>query len=114
MGIRKGDHVAIWATNVPEWLLIMFGSAKLGAVLVTVNTNYKQFELDYLLSQSDAKMLVMIPGVKDNDYIAHIAGLMPGLLTQEPDDLDEPKLPSSSAWCSSAKTATPPRRHAHL
>ena len=93
MGIRKGDHVAIWATNVPEWLLIMFGSAKLGAVLVTVNTNYKQFELNYLLSQSDAKMLVMIPGVKDNDYIAHIAGLMPGLLTQEPDDLDEPKLP---------------------
>ena len=65
MGIRKGDHVAIWATNVPEWMLVMFASAKLGAILVTVNTNYKQFELNYLLTQSDAKMLVMIPEVKE-------------------------------------------------
>ena len=93
MGIRKGDHVAIWATNVPEWLLIMFASAKLGAILVTVNTNYKQFELNYLLTQSDAKMLVMIPEVKGNDYLDHITGLMPGLLTQEPDAIEEKKLP---------------------
>ena len=93
MGIRKGDHVAIWATNVPEWMLIMFASAKLGAILVTVNTNYKQFELNYLLTQSDAKMLVMIPEVKGNDYIDHITGLMPGLLTEEPDSIEERKLP---------------------
>jgi fatty-acyl-CoA synthase len=93
MGIRKGDHVAIWATNVPEWLLIMFASAKLGAVLVTVNTNYKQFELNYLLTQSDAKMLVMIPEVKGNDYIDHITGLMPSLLTQKPDSVGDPGLP---------------------
>ena len=46
MGIRKGDHVAIWSTNTPEWMLTMFASAKLGAILVTVNTNYKQFELN--------------------------------------------------------------------
>ena len=93
MGIRKGDHVAIWATNVPEWLLIMFASAKLGAVLVTVNTNYKQFELNYLLTQSDAKMLVMIPEVKGNDYIDHITGLMPSLLTEEPDSIGDARLP---------------------
>jgi fatty-acyl-CoA synthase len=93
MGVRKGEHVAIWATNVPEWLLVMFASAKLGAVLVTVNTNYKQFELNYLLTQSDAKMLVMIPGVKDNDYLSHITGLMPSLLTDNPDNISEPKLP---------------------
>lgn len=93
MGIRKGDHVAIWATNVPEWVLIMFASSKLGAILVTVNTNYKQFELNYLLTQSDAKMLVMIPGVKGNRYIDHITGLMPSLLTSGPDEIGEPKLP---------------------
>ncbi len=93
MGVRKGEHVAIWATNVPEWPLVMFASAKLGAVLVTVNTNYKQFELNYLLTQSDAKMLVMIPGVKENDYLSHITGLMPSLLTDEPDSISEPKLP---------------------
>lgn len=93
MGIRKGDHVAIWATNMPEWMLIMFASAKLGAILVTVNTNYKQFELNYLLTQSDAKMLVMISEVKGNDYIDHITSLMPGLLTKEPNSLEERKLP---------------------
>ena len=93
MGIRKGDHVAIWATNVPEWMLTMFASAKLGAVLVTVNTNYKQFELNYLLTQSDAKMLVMIPEVRGNDYIDHITGLMPCLTACGPDELDEKKLP---------------------
>ena len=81
LGIRKGDHVAIWATNVPEWMLTMFATAKLGAILITVNTNYKQFELNYLLRQSDAKMLVMVGGVKGNDYIGHITGLAPGLLT---------------------------------
>jgi fatty-acyl-CoA synthase len=41
LGVKKGDHVAIWATNVPEWLLTLFGTAKMGGVLVTVNTNYK-------------------------------------------------------------------------
>lgn len=55
IGIGKGDHVAIWATNVPEWLLTLFATAKIGAVLVTVNTNYKVFELEYLLRQSDSK-----------------------------------------------------------
>src|SRR5512136_2571925 len=55
MGIGKGDHVAIWATNYPEWLVTMFATAKIGAVLVTVNTSYKIYELEYLLKQSDAK-----------------------------------------------------------
>lgn len=93
MGIGKGDHVAIWATNVPQWVLIQFASAKLGAVLVTVNTNYKQFELNYLLTQSDTKMLVMVDGVKGNDYIAHITGLMPSLLTEAPDQVSSKQLP---------------------
>ncbi|NLI19936.1 MAG: AMP-binding protein [Clostridiales bacterium] len=93
LGVRKGDHVAIWATNVPEWMLIMFATSKLGAILVTVNTNYKQFELNYLLSQSDAKMLVMIPEVRGNDYIEHITGLMPALLTDASDSVAEAKLP---------------------
>ena len=51
LGVKKDDKVAIWATNVPEWFLTLFASAKIGAVLVTVNTNYKVFEAEYLLSQ---------------------------------------------------------------
>ena len=93
MGIRKNDHVAIWATNVPQWVLMQFATAKLGAVLVTVNTNYKQFELNYLLKQSDTKMLVMIEGVKNNNYIEHITKLVPTLLTNEANDIHDKQLP---------------------
>ena len=60
MGVNKGDKIAIWAANVPEWIITFFAAAKMGAVLVTVNTNYKQFELEYLLSQSDTHTLIMI------------------------------------------------------
>lgn len=69
LGIKKGDHVAIWATNVPEWLLTFLSSAKIGAILVTVNTSYKGFELEYLLRQSDTKALVLTDGFKDANYI---------------------------------------------
>ncbi|MDL2232294.1 AMP-binding protein [Ruminococcaceae bacterium OttesenSCG-928-L11] len=84
MGVKKGDHVAIWATNVPEWLITMFASAKIGAVLVTVNTNYKVFELQYLLKQSDSKVLVMTSGFKDVDYVKTIYKLFPDLPTYAP------------------------------
>lgn len=79
LGIKKGDHIAIWATNTPEWILTLFAAAKIGAVLVTVNTNFKIFELEYLLRQSDSKLLVMIGGFKDNDYVATVKELLPEL-----------------------------------
>lgn len=79
LGIKRGDHVAIWATNTPEWLLTLFATAKIGAVLVTVNTNYKIFELEYLLRQSDSKMLIMIGGFKGNDYVSIVRELLPEL-----------------------------------
>jgi fatty-acyl-CoA synthase len=68
MGIEKGDHIAVWATNVPEWLLLQFGSARAGAVLVTVNTNYQRSELDYLLKQSDSKALFFIEEFRTTSY----------------------------------------------
>lgn len=68
MGIEKGDHIAVWATNVPEWLLLQFGSARAGAVLVTVNTNYQSSELDYLLKQSDSKALFFIKEFRSTSY----------------------------------------------
>ena len=46
LGVKKGDHVAIWAYNVPEWVLLQFATAKIGAVLVTVNIYYKAHELE--------------------------------------------------------------------
>ncbi|EPR13257.1 AMP-binding protein [Ruminiclostridium papyrosolvens] len=93
MGIKKGDHIAIWATNVPEWLITLFASAKIGAVLVTVNTNYKVFELEYLLKQSDTNTLVLIDGFKDSNYIQIINELCPELKNSEPGSFHSEKLP---------------------
>ena len=77
MGIRRGDKVAIWATNYPEWLYLLFGCSKIGAILVTVNTNYKIFEMEYLLRQSDTKALFYIHGVKGSDYTPIVKPLLP-------------------------------------
>ena len=93
MGIQKGDHVAIWATNVPEWMLTFFACTKIGAVLVTVNTAYKVFELEYLLRQSDSKMLVMIDNFKKNDYIQIVNELCPTLKDSKPGEYNNPMLP---------------------
>ncbi len=93
MGVKKGDHVAIWATNEPEWLMTLFGTAKIGAVLVTVNTSYKVFEAEYLLRQSDSKVLVMMEGFKDANYLEIIHQLNPTLKDSKPGELDNPMLP---------------------
>lgn len=93
IGIGKGDHVAIWATNVPEWLLTLFATSKIGAVLVTVNTNYKVFELEYLLKQSDTKALVMINNFKDNNYVDTLNELCPTLKDSKPNEFNDPNLP---------------------
>ncbi|MCL2102748.1 MAG: AMP-binding protein [Syntrophorhabdaceae bacterium] len=68
LGIRKGDHIGIWATNVPEWLILQFASARIGAVLITINTQYRPFELEYILRQSDTKLLILSDGFKDVSY----------------------------------------------
>lgn len=83
MGVRPGDHVAIWATNVPAWYLTFWATTKIGAVLVTVNTAYKIYEAEYLLRQSDTHTLVMIDGYKDSDYVAIMKELCPELETLE-------------------------------
>ena len=94
MGWRKGDHIAIWANNVPEWLFTQFGTGKMGGVLVTVNTNYRSFELEYLMRQSDATTLVLIGGIREaDDYIKTVYNVCPELKQCEPGKLECAKLP---------------------
>lgn len=93
LGINKGDHVGIWAKNVPDWLTFMLASAKIGAVLVTVNTAYKSHELAYVLKQSDMKLLAMIDGYQDVDYIETLYSLVPELKTQERGNLKSEEFP---------------------
>jgi fatty-acyl-CoA synthase len=83
IGIKKGDHVGIWAKNVPDWLTFMFATAKIGAVLVTVNTAYKSHEVEYVLKQSDMKALALIDSYRDVDYLEIINGLVPELKSSE-------------------------------
>lgn len=94
MGVKKGDHVAIWATNVPQWYLTFWASTKIGAVVVTVNTAYKIHEAEYLLSQSDTHTLVMIDGFKDSDYIKIINEICPELKDSKPGELNSERLPA--------------------
>ncbi len=81
MGVKAGDHVAVWATNVPEWYITFWATTKIGAVLVTVNTAYKIHEIEYLLKQSDTHTLVMIEYCKDINYKEIISELCPELKT---------------------------------
>lgn len=94
LGIARGDHVAIWATNRLEWVTLMFATAKIGAVMVTVNTNYKRFELEYLLRQSDSNTLVLIDGIKGTeDFITYLEQICPELSHCEPGKLNSETLP---------------------
>jgi len=93
LGIKKGDHVAMWATNVPEWIITMFAAAKIGAVLVTVNTNYKRYELEYLLEQSDSMTLILVDGYRGYDYVSCLNEICPELEHSEPGQLVSKALP---------------------
>ena len=84
LGVKAGDHVAIWATNVPAWYITFWATTKIGAVLVTVNTAYKIHEIEYLLKQSDTHTLVMIEDCKDINYKEIIEELCPELQHTEP------------------------------
>ena len=84
LGIRKGDNVSIWAYNVPEWVILQFATAKIGAILVTVNTSYKSAELEYILNQSDSNTLFMVKSFKDTDYVQTVNTSYPSLPAASP------------------------------
>ncbi|MDR0394196.1 MAG: AMP-binding protein [Tannerella sp.] len=79
IGVKRGTHLGIWATNVPDWLTFLFAGAKIGAVLVTVNTNYKQSELEFLVKDSDIHTLCITEGVFDGNYVDMVYTMLPEL-----------------------------------
>jgi len=79
LGIQKGEMIALWATNVPQWVLLQLGSAKMGAILVTVNTAYQVTELAYLLRQSDSVALFLTEGFKQLSYVDTLSKVIPEL-----------------------------------
>ncbi len=94
MGVKPGHHVAVWASNVPQWYIAFWATVKIGAVLVTVNTAYKIAEIEYLLRQSDTHTLILTEGAKDTHYGEIIAKLCPELDSmQSGDTLHSRRLP---------------------
>ncbi len=79
IGVSRGSHVGIWAQNVPDWLTFLYATAKIGAVAVTVNTNYRTEEIAYLLKDSDMHTLCMTDGVPGSNYTDIIYDLVPEL-----------------------------------
>jgi fatty-acyl-CoA synthase len=93
LGIKKGEHLAIWSSNKPEWLACQFGTGKMGAVLVTVNTDYRTAELEYLLRQSDATTIILMDQYRNVSYIEMLYEICPELRTSEPGKLSSDRLP---------------------
>ena len=93
LGISKGGHVCVWATNYPEWVVAQFATAKIGAVLVTVNPAYRSYELEYVLGQSDASVLFLIGNFRTSDYVAMLNEVIPELRIADPGQLHSDKLP---------------------
>jgi len=93
IGMRPDDKLGIFANNVPDWLTFMFACAKIGVVLVTINTNYKSHELDYLVKNSDLKAICLVNGWRDSDYVQMIYELVPELKESQRGYLQSAKFP---------------------
>ncbi|WP_223554468.1 MULTISPECIES: AMP-binding protein [Lysinibacillus] len=93
LGIEKGEHIAVWTTNVPEWVQLQFGTGKMGAPIVTVNTNYRASELEYLLKQSDTTTIFLIENYRDHSFMNTLQELCPELEHCEPGNLQSKRLP---------------------
>ncbi|BAC14173.1 long-chain fatty-acid-CoA ligase [Oceanobacillus iheyensis HTE831] len=94
LSIDKGEHVAVWGTNTPEWLTLQYATGKMGAVLVTVNTSYRANELEYLLKQSDSTTIFLIENYRDHSYIDTLYEICPELHESIPGELNAERLPS--------------------
>jgi fatty-acyl-CoA synthase len=80
-GVERGEHVAVWATNVPEWIFLQLALAKIGGVIVTINTNYRAAEIEYALRQGDISTLFLIEGHRGNNYLESLYSVAPEIRT---------------------------------
>ncbi|MFI1993439.1 AMP-binding protein [Actinoplanes sp. NPDC020271] len=103
LGVTKGDRVGVWAPNCAEWVLTQYATARLGAILVTVNPAYRSHELRYVLQQSGIRTLVAASSFKGSDYAAMIAGVRP-----ECPELLDVVLIGEASWDALTETSADP------
>ncbi|MHB9099150.1 MAG: AMP-binding protein [Syntrophales bacterium] len=93
LGIGQGEHLALWTPNISEYIITELAAAKIGAILVSVDTNAQTPQLEYLLRQSDSRSLILSEGIKGAEYTGMIRRLCPEVGSSEPGRLDCPALP---------------------
>ncbi len=93
LGVAAGDRVGIWSTNSAEWVITQFATAKVGAILVSINPLNRARELEYVLRQSECQTLLLIDGFRDADYPAILREICPALETCAPGQLRSDTLP---------------------
>jgi fatty-acyl-CoA synthase len=92
-GIKRGDNVSVWSTNIPEWVYLQFSLGMIGGILVTVNTNYQSHELEYILKQSDSTTLFLMDSYRDTSFYDTVRRIIPELDVQKPGRLVSKALP---------------------
>lgn len=96
-GFGKGDHVALWVTNSPDWVRMLFAAARIGMVVIPINTRFKSGELEYILRQSDARALLMMDTCWGIDYPGLLSAVIPDLASQQPGHIRSDALPELRA-----------------
>ena len=93
IGVKPGEHIGVWATNVPEWIILQYASASIGVVLVTINPAYRPFELSYTIEQSDIVALFLTDRFKASDYYAIFTEVCPEITHAEDGQVQCPAFP---------------------
>ena len=93
LGIQPGEHIGIWATNLPEWVILQFAAACSGAVLVNINPAYRAHELEYVLNQADITTLFLTDQFKSTNYFDILECVCPKLANFPEGKLHSAKCP---------------------
>jgi fatty-acyl-CoA synthase len=107
LGVRPGDHVGIWATSWPQWVVTQFATAQIGAVLVNINPAYRAHELEYVLNQADIAVLLLTDQFKASSYFDILEQVCPELATASPGESHAARCPRLR-WVVSIKVAKRP------
>jgi fatty-acyl-CoA synthase len=91
--VQPGENIGIWATNWPQWVIVQFAAASIGAVLVNINPAYRAHELAYVLSQAEITTLLLTDRFKSTDYFDILAGVCPELAASPPGQLHSAACP---------------------
>jgi len=111
LGVARGDQVALWLTNCPEWVVCWMACTRLGAVLVPINTRFKPDEVEYILSQSNARVLIAMDRYWDIDYLGMIRAMAPELAAATPGALTSARFPELRAVVAWGEVESPGTTH---